>query len=101
MAAAIRAALEPKLHDSRGHDFAGGLFGRLFTLGWIAARGFETRERRAVLCSRRYGIGAVHPQKGRGAGMKPVWDVADFVRGLRREMRFGELSRAPLKLLRL
>ena len=33
--------------------------------------------------------------------MKPVWEVADFVRGLRREMRFGELSRAPLKLLRL
>lgn len=33
--------------------------------------------------------------------MKPLWDVADFVRGLRREMRFGELSRAPLQLLRL
>ena len=33
--------------------------------------------------------------------MKPLWEVADFVRGLRREMRFGELSRAPLRLLRL
>src|SRR2546428_11687574 len=36
-----------------------------------------------------------------GAGMNPFWEVADFVRGLRREMRFGELSRAPLRLLRL
>ena len=33
--------------------------------------------------------------------MNPFWEVADFVRGLRREMRFGELSRAPLRLLRL
>ena len=33
--------------------------------------------------------------------MKPFWEIADFVRGLRREMRFGELSRAPLQLLRL
>ena len=33
--------------------------------------------------------------------MNPFWEVADFVRGLRREMRFGELSRAPLSLLRL
>src|SRR5437660_284722 len=33
--------------------------------------------------------------------MKPLWEVADFVRGLRREMRFGELSRAPLRLLHL
>jgi hypothetical protein len=33
--------------------------------------------------------------------MNPLWEVADFVRGLRREMRFGELSRAPLRLLRL
>jgi len=33
--------------------------------------------------------------------MKPLWQVADLVRGLRREMRFGELSRAPLQLLRL
>jgi len=33
--------------------------------------------------------------------MKPFWEIADFVRGLRREMRFGELSRAPLELLRL
>lgn len=33
--------------------------------------------------------------------MNPFWEIADFVRGLRREMRFGELSRAPLRLLRL
>jgi hypothetical protein len=33
--------------------------------------------------------------------MNPFWEVADFVRGLRREMRFGELSRAPVRLLRL
>lgn len=33
--------------------------------------------------------------------MKPLWEIADFVRGLRREMRFGEISRAPLQLLRL
>jgi hypothetical protein len=33
--------------------------------------------------------------------MKPLWEVADFVRGLRREMRFGEISRAPLRLLRV
>jgi len=33
--------------------------------------------------------------------MNPLWEVADFVRALRREMRFGELSRAPLRLLRL
>jgi hypothetical protein len=33
--------------------------------------------------------------------MNPFWEVADFVRALRREMRFGELSRAPLRLLRL
>lgn len=33
--------------------------------------------------------------------MNLFWEVADFVRGLRREMRFGELSRAPLRLLRL
>jgi hypothetical protein len=33
--------------------------------------------------------------------MKPLWAVADFVRGMRRRMRFGEFSRAPLQLLRL
>ena len=33
--------------------------------------------------------------------MKPLWAVADFVRGMRRRMRFGEFSRAPLRLLRL
>jgi hypothetical protein len=33
--------------------------------------------------------------------MRVLWEVADFVRKLRRQMRFGELSRAPLELLRL
>ncbi len=33
--------------------------------------------------------------------MRVLWEVADFVRNLRRQMRFGELSRAPLQLLRL
>jgi hypothetical protein len=33
--------------------------------------------------------------------MQPLWEVADFVRAMRREMRFGEISRAPLRLLRL
>jgi hypothetical protein len=32
--------------------------------------------------------------------MRQLWEVADFVRALRREMRFGEISRAPLKFLR-
>jgi hypothetical protein len=59
MAVAIWAALELKVHDSTSHGFAAGVAGRLFTVGWIAARGFETRERRALLCSRRHGIDAV------------------------------------------
>ncbi len=33
--------------------------------------------------------------------MRQLWEVADFVRGMRRQLRFGELSRAPLRLLRL
>lgn len=33
--------------------------------------------------------------------MRQLWEVADFVRKMRRQMRFGELSRAPLKLLRM
>ena len=33
--------------------------------------------------------------------MKELQQIADFVRGLRTQMRFGELSRAPLQLLRL
>jgi hypothetical protein len=33
--------------------------------------------------------------------MRQLWEVADFVRSMRRQMRFGELSRAPLRLLRL
>lgn len=33
--------------------------------------------------------------------MKQLWEVADFIRNLHRRLRFRELSRAPLKLLRL
>lgn len=33
--------------------------------------------------------------------MQPLWEVADFVRAIRRRMRSGEISRAPLKLLRV
>jgi len=33
--------------------------------------------------------------------MKPLWEAADFVRRVRRQLRFGDLSRAPLRLLRL
>ena len=33
--------------------------------------------------------------------MRQLWEVADFIRSMRRQMRFGELSRAPLRLLRL
>ena len=32
--------------------------------------------------------------------MQLLWQAADFVRAMRREMRFGELSRAPLRMLR-
>ena len=32
--------------------------------------------------------------------MKLLWQISDFVRKMRREMRFGELSRAPMHLLR-
>lgn len=31
--------------------------------------------------------------------MRQLWEIADLVRAMRREMRFGEISRAPLKLL--
>jgi hypothetical protein len=33
--------------------------------------------------------------------MKQLWQVGNFVRGLRLRMRFGELSRAPLTVLRV
>jgi hypothetical protein len=33
--------------------------------------------------------------------MRQLWQVADFLRATRREMRFGELSRAPLRMLRI
>jgi hypothetical protein len=33
--------------------------------------------------------------------MKQLWEFGNFVRGLRTRMRFGEFSRAPLRLLRL
>jgi len=33
--------------------------------------------------------------------MRLLWRIADFGRAMHREMRFGELSRAPLRLLRL
>ena len=33
--------------------------------------------------------------------MRQLWEVADFVRKVRREMRFGEISRAPLRPVRV
>jgi hypothetical protein len=33
--------------------------------------------------------------------MKQLWEIADLARSLHRRLRFGELSRAPLKFLRL
>ena len=32
--------------------------------------------------------------------MKPLWDAANFIRRTHQRLRFGELSRAPLRLLR-
>jgi hypothetical protein len=32
--------------------------------------------------------------------MRVLWAISDFGRAMRRELRFGELSRAPLQLLR-
>jgi len=36
-----------------------------------------------------------------GEEMRQLWEVADFVRKMRREMRFGEISRAPLRPFRV
>jgi len=33
--------------------------------------------------------------------MRPLWRIADFVRAVRRQMQFGKLTRAPIRLLRL
>jgi hypothetical protein len=33
--------------------------------------------------------------------MRVLWGISDFGRAMRRELRFGELSRAPLELLRV
>lgn len=33
--------------------------------------------------------------------MTPLWEAADFIRRVRRRLLYGELSRAPLRLLRL
>jgi hypothetical protein len=33
--------------------------------------------------------------------MRQLWEVADFIRAMRRQLRFGEISRAPLRLLRV
>jgi len=33
--------------------------------------------------------------------MKALWELADFVQALRRRLRFGDLSRAPLQFLRV
>jgi len=33
--------------------------------------------------------------------MRELYEIADFVRSMRRRLRFGELSRAPLRILRL
>jgi hypothetical protein len=33
--------------------------------------------------------------------MNPLWELADLVRQIRRQLRFGELSRAQLRMLRL
>src|ERR1700674_3688868 len=33
--------------------------------------------------------------------MKGIWAIADVLRAIRRRMRFGEFSRAPLRVLRL
>lgn len=33
--------------------------------------------------------------------MRPLWQAGDFIRAVRRELRFGELSRASLRLVAL
>src|ERR1700761_5111838 len=39
-------------------------------------------------------------QRRRQERMRQLWEASDFVRKLRVQMRFGKLSRDPLKLLR-
>jgi hypothetical protein len=36
-----------------------------------------------------------------GVEMRLLWNFADFGRAVRRQMRFGNLSRAPIRILRL
>jgi hypothetical protein len=33
--------------------------------------------------------------------MRQLYEIADFIRATRRRLHFGELSRAPLRILRL
>ena len=33
--------------------------------------------------------------------MRPLWGIVDFIRDVRRKMRFGDLSRAPITLGRV
>src|SRR5271170_2576444 len=42
------------------------------------------------------------PGRGQGGSpwMKDLWEVGEFVRRIRARMRFGELSRAPVRLVR-
>jgi hypothetical protein len=41
------------------------------------------------------------PAVARWRAMQQLYQVADFIRAIRRRLRFGELSRAPIQILRL